>query len=310
MIGKSISAGLRGIRRRPGLVVLLYGVNLALALILTVPVYITLGNTVGLSGFSPDLARDFDLALWADIIEDAGSMLRALQFQLLWMIPVYLIWKAAADVGLIHALRGDGIRSFWQGVGRYTGKAVLVGLIYLVVVGAGILGIVLLIGGLSAIWPGEVGLFWINVVLAPLLLIGGLAVLDLMRDYANNALVISEQGVFQAVLTGAGWPFRHARAGWLYLAWFVPAALLLALPTLLDMNTLAATGGTIWLLFLLQQGGLLLRAAVTVGWIGSEVAFYESVRLQEAPRIASDMEADAATFDPALGTEPTGLASA
>ena len=112
MIGTSFTAGLNGVRRRPGLVVLIYAMNLVLAFVLSVPVAIALSSTVGSTGFDADLAGGFDLVLWADIIEEAGEALGALQFQLLWMIPLYLIWKAAASVGLIHALRGDDIRSF------------------------------------------------------------------------------------------------------------------------------------------------------------------------------------------------------
>ena len=96
MIGTSITAGFTGIRRRPGLVVLIYAMNLMMAFILSIPVYIALGSTVGGTGFDADLAGSFSIVLWADIIEEAGEALGALQFQLLWMIPLYLIWKAAA----------------------------------------------------------------------------------------------------------------------------------------------------------------------------------------------------------------------
>ena len=50
--------------------------------------------------------------------------------------------------------------------------------------------------------------------------------------------------------------------------------MLLLLPAVLDMNVAAATGSVVWGLFIAQQVLLLLRAAVTVGWFGSEAAFY------------------------------------
>ena len=290
MIGTSITAGLNGVRRRPGLVVLIYAMNPVLAFVLSIPVAIALSSTVGSTGFDADLAGGFDFVLWADIIEEAGEALGALQFQLLWMIPLYLIWKAAASIGLIHALRGDDARSFWQGVGRYTGKAVLLGLLFLVFVLVVVVGLAIAVGVLSAIWPGEVGTFWINLVILPTLAISGLAVLDLMHDYARMALVVDEKKVFKATVTGLAWPFKHGSASGLYVAWFVPAALLLLLPTVLDMNVAAATGGAIWGLFLMQQVLMLLRAAVTVGWFGSETALYEAIRLQEMPLIASEEE--------------------
>ncbi len=310
MIGTSFTAGLNGVRRRPGLVALIYAMNLVLAFVLSVPVAIALSSTVGNTGFDADLAGGFNFVLWADIIEEAGEALGALQFQLLWMIPLYLIWKAAASIGLIHALRGDDARSFWQGVGRYTGKAVLLGLLFLVPVLVGVVGLLVVAGVLSAIWPGEVGGFWINFVTLPTLAISGLAVLDLMHDYARMALVVDEKKVFKAMFTGLAWPFKHGQASGLYVAWFVPAAVLLLLPTVLDMNVAAATGGAVWGLFLMQQILLLLRAAVTVGWFGSETAFYEAIRLQEMPLIAEEEAEFSVASEEMLGSEQGGLASA
>ncbi len=310
MIGKSIAAGLAGIRRRFGLVVLLYGVNLALAFVLSVPVYFALQSSVGPTGFGADLAGGFDFVLWADVMEKAGAVLRALPLQLLWMIPLYLLWKTAASVGLIHALRGEQIRPFWQGVGRYTGKALLLALLFLVPLVVWIVLTLVAALMLGAILEGEVGGFWLNLVIVPTLLVGGLAVLDLMHDYARIALVVAEQRVGKAAATGIAWPFRHGQASWLYLAWFVPALLLLLLPALLDANAVAATAGAVWGLFLLQQFVLLLRAAVTVGWIGSETAFYEMIWIREAPLIA-EQEAEAPLAAEAMpGSQQGGLASA
>ena len=288
MLKPSLTAGLTGLRRRPGLVVLLYAMNLVLALVLSIPVAVAFGNTVGPTGFGEDLAGSFDIVLWADIIGEAGPALAVLLLHLLWMIPVYLAWKAAAGVGLIHALRGDQIRSFWQGVGRYTGKALLLGFVFLVLAGLGAIIAIGLALAIGAVWTGEVGAFWTRAVLAPTLVISVLAVLDLMHDYARTALVVGEEKVLTALGTGFVWPFQHGQASWLYLIWFAPAALLLILPTVLDASVTAATGGTIWGLFVVQQVFMLLRAAVTVGWFGSETAFYETIWLREQPLIAEE----------------------
>ena len=75
MIGTSFTAGLNGVRRRPGLVVLIYAMNLVLAFVLSVPIAIALSSTVGNTGFDADLARGFDFVLWADIIEEVGEAL-------------------------------------------------------------------------------------------------------------------------------------------------------------------------------------------------------------------------------------------
>ena len=288
MLKPSLTAGLTGLRRRPGLVVLLYAMNLIIALPLAIAVGVTLGNTVGPTGFGEALAQGFDIVLWADIIDKAGEALRASFLHLLWMVPLYLIWKAAAAVGLIHALRGDQTRSFWRGVGRYTGRGVLLGIGFLVLTGIGVVVVLGIALALGAVWSGKVGGFWVNAVIAPTLIISVLAVFDLMHDYARAALVVGDEKVLTALGTGVVWPFRHGQASRLYLIWFAPAALLLLLPMVLDANVTAATSGTLWGLFVAQQVFMLLRAAVTVGWFGSETAFYETIWLREQPLIAEE----------------------
>lgn len=313
MIRKSIAAGLTGIRRRPGLIALLYGMNLLLAFVLSVPVYFALQEAIGPTGFGEDLARSFDVVLWADLLEKAGDVLQAIPFQLLWMVPLYLLWKVAASVGLIHALRGEQIRPFWEGVGRYTGRGLLIALLFFVLFAAGIIGLIVLALILNGAWSGEVGTFWVNFVIVPTLFISMIAVLDLMHDYANIALVVEEKPFLKATVKGIRWPIKHGRASWLYLAWFVPAALLLLLPTVLDMTLTAGTNLAIWGLFLFQQLLLFLRAATTVGWLGSEVAFYETVWMQEAPLIAEDAEpaeGPTASGQPWLDEEQDGFAPA
>lgn len=305
MLRPSLAAGLRGLRRRPRLVLLIYGMDLALAFVLALPLFVILEDTVGGTGFSEELAAGFDVVLWADVIEKAGPVLGALVAQLLWMIPLYLVWKTAARVGLAHALRGDHVRPFWQGVGRYAGRGVLLALLFLLPL-LGLLGVVgMLTAVLIFVFSGEVGAFWLLLVIAPTLLITGLAILDLMHDFARAALVIEDLPVRQAARVGLRFPLRHGTASHLYVLWFLPALVLLALPTLLEMSIPAATGLGIWFLFAVQQVGLLARAAVTVGWIGSEVALYEAVWMREAPLIATAaIDAPETAPGPAYGSTP------
>ncbi len=78
-------------------------------------------------------------------------------------------------------------------------------------------GLAIAVGVLSVFWPGEVGTFWINLVILPTLAISGLAVLDLMHDYARMALVVDEKKVFKAMFTGLAWPVKHWPASGHYL---------------------------------------------------------------------------------------------
>ena len=288
MLRDAFRAGFSGIARRFGLVVLLYAVGGLVAFVLSIPIHNALADVVGPTGFGPDLAGSFDVVLWADIMEAVGTTLGAVVAQLLWVVPLYLVWKTAAHVGLVHALRGSRVRSFWQGVGRYTGRALLLALLYgLMLLGVALILFVILVL-LGTLWQGEVANFWITAVIVPTLLITFLSVLDLMHDYSHIALVADSQSVESAWWTGIKWPFRHGASSRLYVMWFALAALTLVFPTLLDLSFTAETTRSIWLLFILQQIALLARAAVTVGWIGSEVAFFEDVRYREMPLIAEE----------------------
>jgi len=280
----SFSAGFDAIRKRPGLVGLLYLVNLCVAFTLTVPVYIAFNNTVGPSGFSGDLAHAFDLVLWTDIMEKAGNTMIAMGGQLLWMIPLYLVWKAAISVGLVHAIRNGGVRPFWQGVGQFTGRGLLLGLYFLLILLAwtGITAVGTVV--LRMLWDSEAGTFWIFFAILPAIYVTGAALIDLMHDYARIALVVENKPAGRALLAGIAWPVRQGVSFALYAAWFFIGTAVLIAPTVSSMTIVG-----IWGPFLIQQVFLLLRAAVTVGWFGSEVHFFETRR--ESPLIAST-EAD------------------
>ena len=273
--------GIATAQSRPGLAGLLYGMNLIIGLILTVPVYIALSSVTGASGFAADLTNQFDITLWADIMEEAEPAFQALVGQLIWILPVYFLWKVASSVGIIHTLDTSGVRSFWHGIGEYTGKAVLLGLVFLVhliVLGVGIAITVVVFG---MIWPGEAGVFWIYFVFMPVSFVLGAAVIDMMHDYARMELVIGERPVMESWLSGIRWPFRYGGADSLYVAWFVVAGIMLVLPTIIDLNM-----GGIWLVFLVQQIVLFLRATATVGWFGSEVLFYQTAVAAKEPVLA------------------------
>ncbi len=216
--------------RRPALAGLLYGVNLVIGLLVTVPIYLALNSATATTGFSSDLATQFDIALWADVMEDALPALTGLLSQLFWIFPLILLWKAVASIGIICTLHTQGLRSFWQGIGEYAGRAILLAIAFLVPIAALLIGIGISIFVLSAIWPGEVGVYWIYLVFLPVSLVAGLALLDLMHDYARMELVIGKKKVLESILTGLSWPFRHFNSIGLYLVWFVIALILLAIP--------------------------------------------------------------------------------
>lgn len=286
MLASYLTTGFQRIGQRRGLVLLIYGCYLGLALLLALPLALAVEEALGPSGFGQDLVERFDLVLWVDVWEQAGDAFRGLMAQLFWLVPVLLLWKTVVAVGLTHALREGGQRSFWEGVGRYTGRALLLALAFALLLLGWSVGVVLLVVALRIVFSGAVAAFWVVFVLAPTLLLMGAAVLDLMHDYARMALVIGYTSVGEAFRRGLRFPVQHGGASWLYLAWYGLALLALAAGFFTDLINPEATIGGIWLTFLVQQVILLCRAGLVVGWYGSEVALYEDIRLQASPLIA------------------------
>jgi hypothetical protein len=285
MTVRSISTGFRLAARRPGLALLVYLANLLVALVISIPVFGALSVATGRTGYGPELVERFNFVLWSDIIQKSGDAMLASWAQFLWTIPLVLLWKIAMSVGLVHALRDGGIRSFWEGVGRYTGKAALLALLYLVLLAAWLIGVgvFVFIGRLVLTTsPATFVLYWI---VAPMAIVLGLALMDAMHDYGRISLVSKNQGAVTAWFAGIAYPFRHPVAILVYLFWAVVAIALSAAALQLHPSWGGAMV-SIWLLFLGQQVVFLLRSATTVAWFGSEVSFFQRIDLRDAPRIA------------------------
>ncbi|NNE45190.1 MAG: hypothetical protein HKN37_00865 [Rhodothermales bacterium] len=297
MVAQSIASGGRLVAAKPGLTLLIYLVNLIAALVLSLPIYGALVGATASSGYAADLVQRFDLVLWADIMQKSGDVLIASWGQLFWMIPLFLLWKVVVSVGLINGLRDGGARSFWDGVGRFTGKATLLALLYLltllgwlVVVGIMVVVARLVFSNIESVFT----LYWI---VTPAVLFVGLAILDMMHDFGRISLVISGRSAPSAWLDGIRYPFRRPSSVLVYLMWLL-VAIVLSVAAVRMHASFAATIGVVWLLFLVQQIVFFLRAGVTVAWFGSEVSYFERVQYREAPLIA-----DA----PAASEENTGF---
>ncbi|MEM1094742.1 MAG: hypothetical protein AAGJ10_09070 [Bacteroidota bacterium] len=283
-----LQAGRDAAMRYKGLALLLFGVHLVLAYVLTQPLYHALDEIVSVTGFSADLSQGFDAVLWVEIWDTFAPALYGFLGQLWWVGLLMGVWKAVSSVGVLHALYREHSMFFWDGIGQHGGRALGVALLFLMTAFAWSAG-VLFVGVVAATATGSaLGTFWTALVVTPTVLISGLAVLDLMHDYARAGLVAEGWTVRQACRSGLAWPFRHGQASLLYVAWFAAALALLALPFLLEAWLPAFDKGTAWLRFGLQQGVFLLRAFVTVAWLGTTMAFFEHIQRKNAVLIAGE----------------------
>ena len=292
MTGKSIRNGISFLHQKPGLVILIYSFNLLAAYVVALPLKTALTDLLAPKGFGADLAVETDIVVWTDLIQELNYVFDGIFSQIVWMLPLLFIGKVASSVGLINALRDGGIRSFWPGVGYYTGRGLLLGLLFLVVSIVAIVASIVFFILLYGVFSGEAGRWWVSIAVIPAILITVFAFLDMVHDYARIKLVKDEPGVFKCFLEGFRWPFAHRSALPIYAFWFLAATVTVILPSCIDASMAATTTGGVWALFLIQQIVILVRAALTVAWFGSEVYFFEQVEWGLTPLIAKTRDVD------------------
>ena len=200
----------------------------------------------------------------------------SLMRRVLWALPILWVWKTATQMGVIYALHHGSLWPFWSGVYMHTFKGILLGSFFLPIK----LGwIVLLYIGLTLVQPsfsGEIEMFWLAGVIFPFALLTGLAIIELYQRYGRLALVIRNDKVWQAIRAGFAWPGRTAVISLVYLLWYMIALVVFALG--LVANATLYVGVEFLIISLMVQQGILLgRSAVSVGWIGSEVTLFERI---------------------------------
>ena len=236
LVKESIAQGAGLVRERLGLVFLLYGLDLLVAVLLAAPIYSAVVDQVGITGFGPDLMQSFDLVLWRDIVDALSDVLRVVGLQLLIVIPVYWLWKTASRMGVIYALHQGGIWPFWRGVGYYTWKGLLIGLAFIPVKAIAVGAMIIVGAGLFNVWTGEIGAFWVMAVITPFLVMFVLAMLDLFQRYARISVVVRHDTVGRALGAGFTWPFKYGAASYIYLIWFAVTALVFLATMALNAN--------------------------------------------------------------------------
>ena len=273
MTSRYIAIGVRAAAKKPTIVLLVWAIQFLVGLIVAIPLASAMSSLAG-TGFSLDMAREIDLGIVFDMLETIRPAFRNTFLNLLWAIPLLAVVRAILSVGIINAVRDGGIRSFWSGVGTYGPKSIFLSVPYflltaflqvafLFVVIAGVAGAGEKVGVLLVLIAMPVGMA----------IIGGLT--DCMKDYAQISLVVRNTSVVTAVGRGVQWPFRHPTALGLYVAWMVAGVFVALLPMLFENWITAATVFSIVFLAVAQQIAFIARAAVTVAWYGSEVAFFD-----------------------------------
>ena len=264
--------GVHAVRRKPWLVFLLYGVGLVLSYVYARTLVAPMHELVSLSGFADRMAEGFDARMWTDLLMESHVDLLATTPHLLWLIPTSVVWKAAASVGMLHTLQDNG-HSFWLGALRYVLPSLFLGAFFLFLIGIVLLAGVIFGVLISQIWPGEVGFVWIWLIIIPILLTVGISIVTVLRDVARAAMVVRGKRIWAAVGSGIKVPFRH-RGVWTGFIACVISGSIVAMTSLIDSTVV-------------QQSGLIVVAALIVGWYGCLAAYVQDAMASPEESITS-----------------------
>ena len=268
-----VRAGVTACKAHLWLVLLLYAVNAALSVTVSLLLVDPLQEAVAGSGFGEELVQGPDLALWADILISATPDLLSQAWHLLWILPLSFLWKAAASVGMLHCFRAPEL-GFWRGAAHYVLPSTLLGILFLILAMAGAGLAALLVAAAGSGWSGEVGRFWINIIAAPTFAALVVTLATVMRDVARATLVVADRPFWEAVRYGILAPLRHRSIACPFLVCMAVGSVLAGLAVVADIRV---TAGSSTLLFVGGQFIQLGIAAVIVGWYGSLAAYAEAV---------------------------------
>ena len=287
MILDATREGLGALRRAPRLAVVLWLVNLALALAAGVPGFLALRSAIGLLPGADALGDGFSVGILVDLLELRPGLLGGLFLSALGVAGLGLLAGAAATGGALEVLMSrDGrpfAHRFGRGAGRFFARFLRAGLLASL---AGALAAALLAGPLLAVGgrmrreSGQEALALLvslgGVAVATLVVVLSLLALDaarirIVREDARRVLPLLRSG-FAVVL---GHPLK-----WLG-TWGVNAllvALALALYVAFRNAVPAGTLPLVLLMVVAQQAFVLARSGLRVALLGSEIALLERLR--------------------------------
>jgi hypothetical protein len=312
MITHALGYGLGTAARRPRLALMLWAWNLAIAAIVTAPVWRWWTDALSNAPAADRLLDGLDLAILAELTRyDRTSVWSLVRSSLGAGILAALVTNALVVGGVLEVLLTDDSRSFmhrfFRGAGHFFWRflrmlvmSVVAGLIALTATGA-VVGLMVRPLAESTWEPGWVLAAFIQLVIL------GLVVLwfYLALDYARIRVALADsRRTLRAWLGSLGFVCR--RVFGTYAITTVIALLLLVVAGLYlgyCGAVPAKTRATILLMLIVQQAFMVVRSGLRVAHLGAEVEYYRHVRAMAPVSIAP------AVSEPEPGPEPTVASS-
>ena len=318
MISHAIGYGLGTAARRPRLALTLWVWNLAIAAVVTFPVWRWWSDAFGNAPATDSLLNRLDFAVLTDLTHyNRTSVWSVARSGLTAGVFVALLTNALLVGGVLEILLTDDSRSFmhrfFRGAGhffwrflRMLAMSVVAGLIALTAVGA-VLGLILRPLSESAWEPG-----WVLAAIFQLVVLGIVGLwFYLALDYARIRVALDDsRGTLRAWAGSLGFVCR--RVFGTYVITIVIALFLVAAAGLYVgycAGVPAGTRATIVLMLVVQQVFMIARSGLRVAHLGAEVDYYRQIRAMAPIGVAPAAAAEPAAPEPApapreISTEP------
>ncbi len=309
---KALVEGIRQTNRSLAVVWILFGVNFLLALI---PALLFRSGII--AGFGSSLAPEqlisrFDFTVYMDLMyKNSGSLSGAFAL-ITWFVIVNNLLSTFLDGGIIGTLGETSERftfpSFFSLCGRFAGRFIRLFLVLILAIVAVGMVAMMVSGAVYSLVAGE-GETEIEILRAAAsaitVFILPMSMLALSADYARVITVaVDQRSMFKAFWLGVRFTFTHLiKTYGLYLILMIPALVLLLSWILISIGLNTSTIWAVLGVFLLQQVVVMARLWVKVVSVGSQVAFYASLK----PVMVFEPQPVPLLVKPSLATELSSL---
>jgi len=290
---QAFKTGIGRVNKKKRMVLLLYGINILFAILLTIPFHALLQSFFSDSLMTEKILQGFDFDAFTDFMRESKRGIDTLTVDIFWFALFYLLFNTFLAGGILEVFYAEerrfSTRRFFSGCATYFGRFLRL-LMFSVIF---FLAVFILNTALSALVSAitddtRTEVPWIIWKLVQYLIVFLLlCFVNMIFDYAKIKTVVEDsRKMMRTTFSAIGFIFQHPgkTLGLFYLLVLI-AILLLVIYLLLEnlINTTTAFG--ILLLFVLQQIYMFVRFGVRASFFSTQLALFE--RLMPQPMLSA-----------------------
>lgn len=284
---KAFSNGIRRAISEPRMVLVLYVVNLLMALPIAMAFRAVLVSGFGASMAPAEMMRGLDFTTFVDFmnvhVEEVSAVLR----QISWAIAVFMLINSFLAGGILTVLRNEhgkySISEFFGGCGTYFARFLQLFFVFAIVLFVVVLIMTFILAVLSKVFfedsTSEVAFIVFTIVQIILFLLPVILLL-MIADYSKISIVVNnERRVLKTAWRSTKFVFnKFFRTFGLELLMLLVPIVLFAFYLLLDLAIGMTTDLTIIVMLIIQQLFMVSRAWSKVFFFAGEMSLYQNLQ--------------------------------